>query len=176
MTKVWTVTMNPAIDLGAEVGSVVPDAKLRCSEPSIEPGGGGVNVSRALRRVDAGSTAVFPEGPGLGGFYRHLVEAEGVDCRTFGIGRPMHRISNHFRETESRRAVPFQPAGTGVGRVGMAGSPRSGQGFVGRKGHSRHEWQPAAGRAGGFTRLLAEVAADRDISSAFLRYAKDSFF
>ncbi|MFP4353269.1 MAG: 1-phosphofructokinase family hexose kinase [Puniceicoccaceae bacterium] len=111
MTKVWTLTMNPSIDLGAEVESVVPDVKLRCSAPSIEPGGGGVNVARALRRVESGATAIFPEGAGLGAFYRRLIEEEGVDCRTFAIHGFMHRINNHFRETESRRQYRFNLPG-----------------------------------------------------------------
>jgi len=107
MTKVWTLTMNPSIDIGAEVESIAPNVKLRCSKPSIAPGGGGVNVARALHRIDAEATAVFPEGPGLGGYYRNLIESEGVDCRTFAIGQTMHRINNHFREAENEQQYRF---------------------------------------------------------------------
>ena len=160
MTKVWTVTMNPAIDLGAEVESVVPDAKLRCSEPSIEPGGGGVNVSRALRRVDAGSTAVFPEGPGLGEFYRHLVEAEGVDCRTFGIGRPMHRISNHFRETENRRQYRFNLPGPELEESEWRAALDLVRDLLDEKDILVMSGSLPPGVPVSFTRLLGEVAAE----------------
>ena len=104
--------MNPSIDIGAEVESVVPNVKLRCSKPSIAPGGGGVNVARALRRIDGEATAVIPEGPGLGKYYRNLIEAEGVDCRTFAIGQSMHRINNHFREAENEQQYRFCLPGT----------------------------------------------------------------
>lgn len=103
--------MNPAIDLGATVESVNPDVKLRCSTPSIGPGGGGVNVARALNLIHGESTAIFPEGSWLGRFYRGLVEAEGVDCKTFETERPMHRINAHFRETESHHQYRFNLPG-----------------------------------------------------------------
>ena len=46
-TPVVTLTLNPALDMSTEVGTLVPDVKLRCSEPMLDPGGGGLNVSRA---------------------------------------------------------------------------------------------------------------------------------
>lgn len=107
MHKVWTLTMNPAIDLEAEVGTVTPDVKLRCAEPRIDAGGGGVNVARALHRLDGKASALFPEGTTLGSFYRSLVENEGVDCATFAIDQPMHRINTHFRETEKQHQYRF---------------------------------------------------------------------
>lgn len=99
--------MNPAIDLEAEVGSVTPDVKLRCAEPTIDAGGGGVNVARALNRMTGKATALFPEGAGLGSFFRSLVEEEGVDCKTFPIDQAMYRINTHFRETDEQRQYRF---------------------------------------------------------------------
>lgn len=107
MHKVWTLTMNPAIDLEAELGSVTADVKLRCAEPRIDAGGGGVNVARALNRIGGKASALFPEGAALGSFYRSLVEAEGVDCDTFKIDEPMRRINTHFRETDKQHQYRF---------------------------------------------------------------------
>lgn len=99
--------MNPAIDLEAKLGTVTPDMKLRCAEPMIDAGGGGVNVARALQRLEGKVCALFPEGDAFGTFYRSLVEAEGVDCATFAIDQPMQRINTHFRETEKQRQYRF---------------------------------------------------------------------
>src|SRR6185369_9814614 len=46
-----TLTMNPAIDVSASVEYVTPDHKLRCEAPTYEPGGGGINVARAIRAL-----------------------------------------------------------------------------------------------------------------------------
>jgi 6-phosphofructokinase 2 len=50
MAQVLTVTLNPALDISSTVDVVRPDMKLRCSTPRIDPGGGGVNVSRAMAK------------------------------------------------------------------------------------------------------------------------------
>ena len=47
---ILTVTLNPALDLSTSAAEVVPDLKLRCAAPVIDPGGGGINVSRAILR------------------------------------------------------------------------------------------------------------------------------
>ncbi len=51
MEAIVTLTMNPAIDKSASVDHVVPEHKLRCTDPRAEPGGGGSNVSRAIRNL-----------------------------------------------------------------------------------------------------------------------------
>ena len=57
MKRIPTVTIDQAIDLSTSVEQVLEGSKLRCSKPQREPGGGGINVSRALHklggRVDA---------------------------------------------------------------------------------------------------------------------------
>ena len=45
---ILTLTLNPALDMATEVPAMRPDEKLRCSEPQLDPGGGGLNVSRAV--------------------------------------------------------------------------------------------------------------------------------
>ena len=48
MADILTVTLNPALDLSTSAAVVRPEDKLRCDVPRIEPGGGGVNVARAV--------------------------------------------------------------------------------------------------------------------------------
>ncbi len=70
--------MNPAIDKSCDVDYIVADRKLRCSAPSHEAGGGGVNVSRVIKRFGGDSLAVFPSGGPTGELLENLLDAEGV--------------------------------------------------------------------------------------------------
>jgi len=59
---ILTITLNPCIDKSTKVKQLEPEAKLRCTEVVNEPGGGGINVSKALEKLDAASIALFPAG------------------------------------------------------------------------------------------------------------------
>jgi len=78
MADVVTLTMNPAIDLSVSVERVTPFHKLRSSEGRRDPGGGGINVARVLKRLGADVTAIYPAGGTLGLLLRQLVEKEGI--------------------------------------------------------------------------------------------------
>lgn len=85
MSDVVTVTLNPAIDLSASVARVVPVRKLRCGPPKSDPGGGGVNVARVLKRFGVDVTAVYPIGGYPGRTLLQLIESEGVTSRPIEI-------------------------------------------------------------------------------------------
>ena len=61
-SRIVTLTLNPALDLSFHVDNVVPTHKLRARRPTYQPGGGGINVSRVCRRLDAETIAVVPLG------------------------------------------------------------------------------------------------------------------
>jgi 6-phosphofructokinase 2 len=74
-----TITLNPAIDKGFKIDRLAPDHKLRCPNPTVEAGGGGINVARCLHRLGAVSQAVFLSG-GVGGrLIESLLTAEAID-------------------------------------------------------------------------------------------------
>jgi len=52
--------------------------KLRCADPKLEPGGGGINVARVLTRLGGEAVAVFPSGGYTGKYFNHLLEKEGI--------------------------------------------------------------------------------------------------
>ena len=85
MTNIVTLTLSPTIDTSTHVDHVIPERKLRCDEPRTEPGGGGVNVSRALRRFGVDSLAIFTAGGHTGEWLVDLVEEEGVRIQTIPI-------------------------------------------------------------------------------------------
>ena len=91
MQKILTVTLNPALDLSTSVERMQPNRKLRCAGALLEPGGGGVNVSRVIRRFGAKSTAFVALGGPTGRTLRELMEREGLDVAEF-------RVAGHTRQ------------------------------------------------------------------------------
>lgn len=81
MNKIITLTLNPAIDKSTIVESLVPEKKLKCSHPKFEPGGGGINVSRAIQRMGGESTAVYMSGGYSGMYFNQLLEAEKINIK-----------------------------------------------------------------------------------------------
>jgi 6-phosphofructokinase 2 len=62
MLPVLTVTLNPALDVTTHVATIKPRQKLRCGEPVVHAGGGGANVSRAIRELGGESRAFLALG------------------------------------------------------------------------------------------------------------------
>src|SRR5689334_23357296 len=85
MEKIVTLTLNPAIDKSTTVKSIVPDKKLQCAQPVFEPGGGGVNVSRAIKKLGGTSTAVYLAGGYSGRFYEDMLKKEGIESNVVTI-------------------------------------------------------------------------------------------
>ncbi len=82
-----TLTMNPAIDVSASVKEIVTEHKLRCLKARRDPGGGGINVARTLKRFGADPLAIFPMGGPSGHMLERLVAAEEVRHQSFMIAR-----------------------------------------------------------------------------------------
>jgi 6-phosphofructokinase 2 len=78
MGRIVTLTMNPALDIATSADRVVPAHKLRCAPPRYDPGGGGINVARAVHALGGEAVAVFPVGGPAGGLIRNLLDREGV--------------------------------------------------------------------------------------------------
>ncbi|MCI1188637.1 1-phosphofructokinase family hexose kinase [Hymenobacter sp. DH14] len=78
MPTIVTLTLSPALDKSTTVAGLVPDHKLRCTAPVIQAGGGGINVSRGLRRLGSLSVAVFPAGGPTGSHLQELLTAEHI--------------------------------------------------------------------------------------------------
>jgi len=80
-----TLTLNPCIDASAGVDRVVPERKLRCGAPRFEPGGGGINVARAVHRLGGEALAIYPSGGPAGLLLESLLHGEGVSNRPLPI-------------------------------------------------------------------------------------------
>lgn len=76
-----TLTMNPAIDKSSSVGNVVAERKLYCTAPRFEPGGGGINVCRAIKKLGGEALALYPSGGPTGQMLQFLFDQEGLTHR-----------------------------------------------------------------------------------------------
>ncbi len=70
-SRILTLTLCPALDVVTGVPRLCPNDKLRCSVPRYFPGGGGINVARAIHQLGGKVLALFPAGGSTG---QHLVE------------------------------------------------------------------------------------------------------
>ena len=73
-----TLTINPALDVSTDVREVIPAEKLRCGTSRHEPGGGGVNVARVLKRLDAHPVAIYTAGGPTGAAFTELLDREQI--------------------------------------------------------------------------------------------------
>lgn len=85
MKKIITITMNPAIDKSSSVERVVAERKLYCKTPHFEPGGGGINVSRAIKKLGGESLLLYPAGGLTGQRLKYLLDEEGLNQKPFFI-------------------------------------------------------------------------------------------
>lgn len=76
--QIVTLTMNPTIDSTTKVERVTAGPKLRCETPRHEPGGGGINVSRAIKKLGGESLAIFTNGGPNGDLLDTMLDEEGI--------------------------------------------------------------------------------------------------
>jgi 6-phosphofructokinase 2 len=107
--KIVTITINPALDVSTSVKSVVPERKLRCSKPSYDPGGGGLNVSRAIKKLGGNSLAIFTSGGGAGDMLENLLRKEDINVLPFKIKdntRESFTVSDESGDQQYRFILP----------------------------------------------------------------------
>src|SRR5512133_2902725 len=85
MATIVTLTMNPALDIATSTDCVEPTHKLRCSVPRYDPGGGGINVARAVHALGGDAVAIFPVGGPAGEMIGHMLQQEGVAHHAIAI-------------------------------------------------------------------------------------------
>lgn len=82
MVKIYTLTFAPSLDSSTQTPQIYPEGKLRCSAPIFEPGGGGINVARAITFLGGNATALFPAGGATGEHLVTLLQTEHVPVVT----------------------------------------------------------------------------------------------
>lgn len=85
MKQILTLTLNPTIDLSSSVENVFPEHKLRCGPVCNEPGGGGINVARAIRHLGGQCRALHFCGGPTGDVLRALLDLERIEHAPMAI-------------------------------------------------------------------------------------------
>jgi 6-phosphofructokinase 2 len=78
MASIVTITLNPALDKSITVPELIPEKKLRALSSKVEPGGGGINISRALKKLGVVSEAIILSGGYTGKTLESLLAKEQV--------------------------------------------------------------------------------------------------
>jgi len=103
MTRIVTFKQNPANDVSTSVERIMPTRKLRCSAARRDPGGGGINVVRVVRRLGSEVTAIYPRGGATGQLLSRLVEREGIASDTLEIAEETREDFSVHGETSAKQ-------------------------------------------------------------------------
>jgi 6-phosphofructokinase 2 len=99
MAQIATLTMNPAVDVSTSVKKMMPFTKMRCAEAHRDPGGGGINVARVLKRFGVEVTAIHTAGGATGQLLAALVRREGVQSIVIPTSNDTREDMTIFDET-----------------------------------------------------------------------------
>lgn len=84
-STIITLTLNPALDKSAKVDGLVPTQKLKCHSIIYQPGGGGINVSRMLNRLEEKTHCIFTSGGDTGKNLNELLLKEGITPESVAV-------------------------------------------------------------------------------------------
>lgn len=118
--SVVTVTLSPSVDYAMTVDELIPEEKLRASLDQTDPGGGGIQVARALRRFGTIVEAIMTVGGSTGRALLALLEREGLNVHPVWVQsdtRPsitlqIRSTGEHFRIISAQKALDeyeYQP-------------------------------------------------------------------
>jgi 6-phosphofructokinase 2 len=82
---ILTVTLNPALDKSTVVQKLFPEKKMRCENMQVEAGGGGINISKAIKELNGECTALFPSGGMNGKAIEELLSAKDIQLKVIPI-------------------------------------------------------------------------------------------
>lgn len=99
MRNIATLTVNPALDVYSIVEKVEPEKKIRCEIPSTDPGGGGVNVSRVIKRLGGDAITIYTRGGYTGEKFTELLEKEGLHQETVELKKNLRQNFAIFEES-----------------------------------------------------------------------------
>lgn len=78
-----TLTVNPALDKSTSVNQLVHTQKMYSEAPLFSPGGGGINVSRVLKRLDIDSLAIMQASGPNGDHLKAMLKSEDIQMACF---------------------------------------------------------------------------------------------
>ncbi len=126
--RILTITLNPALDITTALPQLLPRQKLRCGPPRYDPGGGGINVSRAIKELGGDSRAFVAVGGASGQHYLQLLEATGLETeiwRLEGETRVSFAVMEAASGQQYRFVLPGPELDAGAGDALLAALRRT---------------------------------------------------
>jgi 6-phosphofructokinase 2 len=108
-----TITMNPAVDKSTSINKLVPEKKMRCSELITEAGGGGINISKAIKELGGESLAVFPSGGMNGRLLENYLTKRQINFKSIPVEHDT-RENIVVRETDTNSQYRFVMPGASL--------------------------------------------------------------
>jgi 6-phosphofructokinase 2 len=103
--------MNPAVDQSSSTDIVTDERKLKCRNLRYDPGGGGINVSRAIKILGGKTKAFYPAGGSTGDLFEQLLDRENIEHSRISIEKNT-RINIHVIEESTNRQYRFNMPGS----------------------------------------------------------------
>jgi 6-phosphofructokinase 2 len=111
ISRILTLTANPALDVASEAPIVRPVHKIRTFGERYDAGGGGLNVARVVHELGGDTLALFPAGGATGQMIEQMLADAGVPRKCVPISG-ITRISLTVREQTSGLEYRFVPQGS----------------------------------------------------------------
>jgi 6-phosphofructokinase 2 len=104
-----TLTLNPALDMSSAVDTVEPWRKLRAAQIHLHPGGGGINVARAVREMGGNPLVVAALGGHVGSIVADALTDHGIGLqrvRVRGATRQNYAVTERSTGRQFRFVHP----------------------------------------------------------------------
>jgi 6-phosphofructokinase 2 len=95
-----TLTVSPALDKSAHFSGLVPEQKIRCQTPLFDAGGGGINVSKAISRLEENHTVIT--GGSTGEMLKKALQEESISFEAIETRGGHRKISLQLMTTNSQ--------------------------------------------------------------------------
>jgi len=111
--RIVTLTLNPAVDLASIAPAVLPTRKIRTKNERLDPGGGGINVSRVIHALGGETLALILVGGVTGGLIQDMLREAQVPFQPLPMAG-LTRISLNIHEDSTGHEYRFVPEGPEV--------------------------------------------------------------
>jgi len=109
MNNIITLTVNPIVDKSTTIDGLRPNIELKCTTPVFRAGGGGINVSIAIKNLGGKSLSIYLAGGPNGVRLQNLMEDEGMSQEVImlrGRTRDYLSVTDTATELEYRFGIP----------------------------------------------------------------------
>ena len=113
---IYTLTLNPALDITISLGKLYKDRINRTKLESVSAGGKGFNTSRALNCLGIPNIAIAFSGGRFSKSIEDLLEEENIESRLIPV-KDSIRVNIKVLENQSRKLIEFNENGPSIDRV-----------------------------------------------------------